>query len=74
MNDEEPVVTVFETTMQSQVAVVRMAFEDAGIPFSAVNETVSTIFPVDGMAIVHFQVLKSDVARAREVVSELGLA
>ena len=72
IEDDAPV-TVYETTKQHEVAVIRMALDDADIPFASPNETVSTIFPVDGMAIVSFQVMPQDAERAREAIRELGL-
>ena len=70
---DEPLVTVYATDMQSRVAVLRMALEDAEIPFLAKNAEVSTFFPVDGMAVVDFQVRERDAERARAVIQELGL-
>jgi hypothetical protein len=67
-------VTVYETAMQTQVAVVKMALQDADIRFLCVNDVVSTVLPIDGMAVVGFRVLEQDAASAREVLEDLGFA
>ncbi|MHC5035067.1 MAG: hypothetical protein ACYTFZ_08530 [Planctomycetota bacterium] len=73
MTEDEEVVTVYATDIQSRVAVIKMALDDAGIPYAAVNDAVSAVLPVDGMAVVSFEVLQSDAARAHEVLEQLGL-
>jgi hypothetical protein len=66
-------VTVYETTQQNEVSVLKMALRDAGIEFFAVNDTVSTVLPFDGMARVRFQVAPADAAEVRQVLDRLGL-
>lgn len=72
MKDEEALVTICETDSQSRVAVVKMALGEAEIPFIAVNDIVSTTYPIDGMAIVSFQVRQEDAEEARAVLDRLG--
>ncbi len=72
MADEEEFVTIYETDLQPRVVIIKMALRDAGIRFIAVNDVVSSVLPVDGMAVIGFQVLARDAPRAREVVRALG--
>ena len=72
--EDDELVTVYETDMQGRVAVIKMAFRDADIPFLCVNDVIATVFPIDGMAVVGFRVLERDAERARQVLGELGLA
>jgi len=72
MREDEPLVTVYETTSQSKVALARLALDEAGIRFSAANDLVSTLLPFDGVVIVRFEVLESDAERARQVLAERG--
>ena len=74
MSESDDFVTVYETDAQMQVAMVKMALEGADIPFVCVNEIISTVLPIDGMAVVGFQVLAQDAERAREVIADLGIA
>lgn len=71
--DDEPLVTIYATDIQSRVAVIKMALREAEIPYIAVNDVVSSILPIDGMAVVEFQVFERDAERATEVLTELGL-
>jgi len=74
MAEDDRTVIVYETDNQGIVAVIKMALTGADIPFTAVNEVVSTIYPVDGMAVVSFEVLERDAPRARQTLTRLGLA
>ena len=71
--DGEELVAAYETDRHGTVAVVKMALRDADVPFIAVNDVVSGFCPVDGMAIVSFQVCRDDLERARAVLVKLGL-
>jgi len=72
--DNDELVTVYETDVQTRVPMVKMALGDADIPFLCVNDVISTVLPIDGMAVVGFQVLERDVERARQVLDDLGFA
>lgn len=72
-DEDQAVVTVYETESLLEIGMVKSAFGEADIPFMAINDIVSSVYPVDGMAIVKFQVLGRDVPRARQVLSDLGL-
>jgi len=74
MAEQERIVTVYETELIEKVAMLRMALDDAAIPYMTANDVVSTILPTDGMAVIRFQVLEGDVERAQEVLRELGFA
>ena len=71
--DDEPLVTIYATDMQSRVAIIKMALREAEIPYIAVNDVVSSVLPFDGMGVVEFQVFERDAERATEVLTELGL-
>jgi hypothetical protein len=71
MRDEDRLVTVYETTRPTEVALVKAAFQDAGIPFSVVNEIMSSILPFDGTAIVGFQVFERDAQRALKALAQM---
>lgn len=73
MAEDEPLVTIYATDIQSRVAVIKMALREAEIPYIAVNDVVSAIYPIGGMAVVKFQVFERDIERATEVLTELGL-
>ncbi len=73
MADDEELVTVYETDRQVDVAIVKIALQDADIRFVAVNDVISTVYPIDGMAVVGFQVLRRDAERARDTLTRLGL-
>jgi hypothetical protein len=73
VTEDEGTVTVYATDIQSLVAVIKMALDDAGISYIAVNDVVSAVLPVDGMAVVSFEVLQSDAVRAHEILEQLGL-
>jgi hypothetical protein len=73
MADDE-LVTVYETVMREQAAIVRLALEEAGIRFVTANDVVSHFYPVDGMAKLAFQVLARDADAAREVIGGLRFA
>jgi len=72
--ENQRIVTIYETERIEKVAMLRMAFDDAGIPYITANDVVSTVYPTDGMAVIRFQVLEGDAERAQEVVRELGFA
>ena len=72
MPEDDEFVIVYETDLQPRVAMVKMALRGADIPFMCDNDVVSTILPIDGMAVVGFRVRKQDVARARQVLADLG--
>ncbi|NLW50256.1 MAG: DUF2007 domain-containing protein [Candidatus Brocadiaceae bacterium] len=74
MPQDEELVTVYETDMQGRVAVLKMALQNEGIPFLCDNEVLSGVLPIDGMAVVSFQVRPCDVERAGRVLDELGFA
>ncbi len=69
---DQRIVTIYETERIEKVAMLRMAFEDAGIPYMTANDVVSTVYPTDGMAMIRFQILEVDVERAQEVLRALG--
>ena len=73
MRDDE-LVTIYATDMQGRVAVIKMALDEAEIPYMAVGDVVSSIYPIVGMALVRFQVFHRDADRAQEVLTALGLA
>ena len=72
MFDEQKVVTVFRTTQPLQIGMVKSALRHAGIPFSAVNDVVSSVMPYDGMLVVGFEVMVCDAERALHVIRDLG--
>jgi len=74
MPEDDDLVTAYETDLASRVAVVKMALREADIPFMCANDVVSTIYPVDGMAVVRFQVFRRDAERAERALVRLGLA
>jgi len=74
MPKDDDLVTAYETDLASRVAVVKMALREADIPFMCANDVVSTIYPVDGMAVVRFQVFRRDAERAERALVRLGLA
>ncbi len=49
-----------------------MAFSDHDIPFSVLNDMMSTIYPVDGMAVIGIQVRACDAGRAAKLLKEVG--
>lgn len=72
--EEDRVVTVYETERIEKVAMLRMALDDAGIPYITANDVVSAVLPFNGMVMVRFQVLEEDLERAYEVLRELGFS
>ncbi len=72
--EDQRIITVYETERIEKVAMLRMALENAGIPYITANDVVSTIYPTDGMAMIRFQVLEGDAERAQEILRELGFA
>lgn len=74
MPDDDEFATVYQTDSQAQVMMLKMALGNADIPFMCDNDVVSTVLPFDGMAVVKFRVLQRDVARAREILDDLGFA
>jgi DNA primase len=74
MPDSDEFVTVFESDSQAQVMIVKMALWEADVPFMCSNDVISTVLPIDGMAVVSFRVLERDAARARQVLDDLGFA
>jgi len=72
MFDDQKVVTVFRSTQPLQIGMVRSALRHAGIPFSVVNDVVSSVMPYDGMLIVGFEVMERDAERAVDVIRSLG--
>ena len=71
MAEEEKMVTVYETESYEEACVVKLALEDANVPFSTTNDLVSTVMHFDGMAVTGFQVLEGDVERAQEALAQL---
>ena len=72
MPEDEEFITVYETDMQTRVSMVKMALQDADIPFMCDNDVISAVLPIDGMAVVRFRVLAQDADRAGEVLDDLG--
>ncbi len=72
MGDEDDLVNVYSTTSQSDVALIKMWLDAAGIRYITCNEVISAVYPVDGMAMVRFQVRRGDEALALEVLREHG--
>ncbi|MFO8007142.1 MAG: DUF2007 domain-containing protein [Candidatus Brocadiia bacterium] len=71
--DPDSLVTVYETRSRPRAAIVQIAFADHDIPFSILNDMMSTIYPVDGMAVIGIQVRARDAERAAAVLQEMGL-
>jgi hypothetical protein len=71
MANDGDLVTVYETDLRERIALVEYALKDAGIRYIATNEMVSVVYPVDGMAVVGFQVSADDADRARAVIAAL---
>jgi hypothetical protein len=74
MAETDGFVTIYETDMQARVAMVKMALQNADIPFMCVNDVVSSVLPIDGMGIVGFRVPEQDAERARQILDDLGFA
>jgi hypothetical protein len=72
MADDGELVTVYETDLRERIALAEYALRAAGIPYIAANATISVIYPVDGMAIVRFQVCPADAERALGVIRSLN--
>ena len=73
MAGEEDLVTVCSTADAGEVALIKMRLDGAEIPYIAVNDVISTICPIDGMALVKFQVFRRDEEEARELLQAFGL-
>jgi hypothetical protein len=73
MAADDDLVIVYETDWRPHIAMVRLTLQQADIPFTAINDVVSGIYPIDGMAVVRFQVLARDAARARQAIEDLHL-
>ena len=73
MARDDRLVTIYPTYDQVQAALIKMWLDSAGIPHIAVNRVISSVYPVDGMARVGFQVRAGDVDRAKEVLRENGV-
>ena len=73
MDDPDALVVVYETRQLLDAAMLRGALQDEDIPFTVDNEVMSSVYPVDGMAVMRFRVRAVDAERAREIVREIGL-
>jgi len=70
-SEGEPI-TVYSTDRPVEVAMIKLALNSAGIEYVAVNDVISAVLPVDGMAVVKFQVRREDVECALEVLRRHG--
>lgn len=71
--DPDSLITIYETPNHARAAIVKMALSDHDIPYSVLNDMMSTIYPVDGMAVIGIQVRACDADRAVELLEEMGL-
>ena len=69
---DDDLVTVYSTDNQVEVAFIKTQLDSAEIRYIAANDVISLVYPVDGMAIVRFQVLRKDAAEAAEVLLTHG--
>ncbi|GAH36330.1 unnamed protein product [marine sediment metagenome] len=72
MSEDEELITVYSTDQPVQVALAKMRLDGEGIDYIAVNDIISAVYPVDGMAVVRFQVRRSDAERAVELLRHYG--
>ncbi|MCD6416885.1 MAG: DUF2007 domain-containing protein [Planctomycetes bacterium] len=70
---EKALITVHETYDQGRAAIIKMALQEADVPFTATNDIIAGI-GLPGMGGIRIQVLDRDVERAREVLRRGGFA